>query len=373
MELSPSRLKLKVGQNQGSASLSGPRSKSVPPRPSAPNRPPSRLKSDKDKSSNYPPVSSLQQFRKLPAPLSLTSQGPIRPTYSQALTAAPTPSSASSGNGLSPKFSTLRSQKSHTGLKPPSPPTTRRLTRKASLPALESTALPVAASGLPSLSSTSRYDAHTASSRAKIHTHSTSRISGLDYTVPPTRPSTPSSNPVALRLTMPTSSSKLKARVPISSVFPQTGTARSASPLPPSQQASSSMAQNRPHSASSRPRSNQATAIPPVPAPRMLKRPKRLKTYGDGTELDDIEDLPLDREKEGRYRVQPKAGINRVPGASYTPKDATGSNTSTGESAAARRILRPEPSGIGNGMFGIAIASCMLSNSLQMRSLRQGF
>ena len=49
----------------------------------------------------------------------------------------------------------------------------------------------------------------------------------------------------------------------------------------------------------------------------MLKRPKRQRTYGDGTELDGFEDLPLDRDKEGRYRVQPKAYGNRVPGATY--------------------------------------------------------
>ena len=42
--------------------------------------------------------------------------------------------------------------------------------------------------------------------------------------------------------------------------------------------------------------------------------------YGDGTELDGIEDLPTDREKEGRFRIQPKGYGNRVPGASYPSK-----------------------------------------------------
>ena len=53
-------------------------------------------------------------------------------------------------------------------------------------------------------------------------------------------------------------------------------------------------------------------------APKALKRPKRQRTYGDGTELDGFEDLPLDRDKEGRYHVQPKGCGNRIPGASYT-------------------------------------------------------
>jgi len=39
--------------------------------------------------------------------------------------------------------------------------------------------------------------------------------------------------------------------------------------------------------------------------------------YGDGTELDGFEDLPLDGDKEGRYRVQPKGAGVRIPGASY--------------------------------------------------------
>ena len=352
MELSPSRLKLKANQTQSIMVLTGPRSKSVPPRTSVPNRPPSRLKSDKEKP-NYPPVSSVQQFRKLPAPppIPQSSSSTRSQTYSQVLTAGPAPTSSSSGSALSPKYGALRSQKSHTGLKPPSPPSTRRLTRKASLPALESSAAQASTSGPSSSSSSSyaavatRYDAHTASSRAKIHTHSTSRISTLDFNVPPTRPSTPSSNPVALRLTMPTSSSRLKSRAPISSVFPQSGTAtpvpplpRSASPLPLAQQAGPSRA---PSASSSRPRVSASQASPVVPAPKVLKRPKRPKTYGDGTELDNIEDLPLDREKEGRFRVQPKGYVTRVPGASFSQKDAISAGAS-GDRAVPRRVLKQD-------------------------------
>jgi len=42
--------------------------------------------------------------------------------------------------------------------------------------------------------------------------------------------------------------------------------------------------------------------------------------YGDGTELDGIADLPTDRDKETRFRVQPKGYGNRVPGGTYTAK-----------------------------------------------------
>jgi len=54
--------------------------------------------------------------------------------------------------------------------------------------------------------------------------------------------------------------------------------------------------------------------------PKLLRRPKRPRTYGDGTELDGIDDLPTDREKEVRYRVQPKGYGNRIPGATYASK-----------------------------------------------------
>lgn len=47
-------------------------------------------------------------------------------------------------------------------------------------------------------------------------------------------------------------------------------------------------------------------SIPHPPQARILKRPKRLRAYGDGTELDGIEDLPTDRDREGKYRVAPK-------------------------------------------------------------------
>lgn len=318
VELSPSRL-LQNAQQSSKRIIAPPaiRSKSVPPLTSV-LRPPSRVKTDRAKSPNNPPVSSVNQFRKLNAPPS-----PPRPTsasrsqtYSQAVAATLAPSASCS---FIPAKVGLRGQKSHSGLKPVSPPPLRQLSRKASMPSLSDknpaqasssgTALPPIPSG---------YNAPTASSRAKAHTNSTSRMHTLDFTVPPTRPSTPSSNPAALRLTMPTSSLRMKARTPISAVFGVNplSVPRSTSPLPPLPRPPSNSS-NKPSSTAVKSRHVPSQSLPGVPAAKVLRKPKRQRTYGDGTELDDFEDLPLDREKEGRYRVQPRGYGNRVPGASY--------------------------------------------------------
>ncbi len=312
VELNPSRLLLKAYLHPKRA-VRPPeiRSKSVPPRESTLNRPPSRLKGDRAKSPNYPPVSSANQFRKLPASTSSRPPPARSQASSQALLTTPTP----------PPSFTLRSQKSHSGLKPASPPSTRRLARKASLPSLPDSFTGGHVPIPNSTTSGAKYEAPTASSRAKTHSQSASRVSGLDYTIPPTRPSTPSSNPVALRLTMPTSSSRLKSRPPLSSVFLSpatnvTSVTRSISPLPSLPQPCSSSSSRHVPIATVKSSSN----LPGIPSVRVLKRPKRLKTYGDGTELDGIEDLPLNRDKEGLYRVQPKGYGNRIPGASYSAK-----------------------------------------------------
>jgi len=44
----------------------------------------------------------------------------------------------------------------------------------------------------------------------------------------------------------------------------------------------------------------------------VLKKPKRQRLYGDGTELDTFDDLPTDRDKESQYHVQPKGYGNRA-------------------------------------------------------------
>ncbi|KAH9944115.1 uncharacterized protein BXZ73DRAFT_39151 [Epithele typhae] len=328
VELSPSRLLLNAQSVMRSTTSS--RSKSAPARPPPSLRPSSRLlKMDRAKSPNNPPVSSMSQLRRITAPPASPPSRVIPPvrsqTYSQAV------ASPSTMNFLAAKPGSLRVQKSTSGLKPASPPQSRRPTRKASLPSMKESNQPQA-SGSGSGSSSqgspgSRFDTPTASSRAKSQTATTGRLHGLEYTVPPTRPSTPSSNPAALRLTMPTTSSRMKSRTPIANVFPGPATAplaRSSSPLPP-------RPPSRPPSAASsatsiRSRHGQSASLPN--APKLLKKPKRPRTYGDGTELDTFDDLPTDREKEGKFRVQPKGYGNRVPGASYQkPSDVSATGT----------------------------------------------
>jgi hypothetical protein len=277
---------------------------------------PAKTRTERAKSPIHPPAASSRQLQKIRlSPSPPPRAQPTRAHSYQALLSAP---ATSSSTFLAAKSGNLRGQKSHSGLKPASPPSSqKRLTRKASLSCLmESSQSQVSGlnsgpSFVPSPAPTAqfpRYDAPTASSRAKTHTSSTSRIRALDYNVPPTRPSTPSANPVALRLTMPTSSSRLKARPPISSVFPPSSSAtpRATSPSLPRPPSSLSL-----HSRSATGGSNTSTV-----APKVLKKPKRQRQFGDGTELDNFDDLPTDRDKESQYRVQPKGHGNRVAGAS---------------------------------------------------------
>ena len=317
------------------------RSKSAPARPPILTRPPSRLlRSERAKSPTNPPPSSTRQFQRL----NLSSSPPPKPTRSQTFEAL-VPPAAGPSNFLSPKPGSLRGQKSHSGLKPPTPPSTqRKLARKASLSSLmeasQSQAGPPPPAG-PSTTKLARYELPTATSRAKSHTNSTSRIHGLEHAVPPTRPSTPSST-AALRLTMP-SSIRMKSRPTLSSVFPapSSSSAASASAV----RATSPLPSRPPSSLSLRSRSRLALNVPKAETPpppsvaptRVLRKPKRQRTYGDGTELDGIEDLPTDREKEGRFRVAPKGYGNRVPGGTYSSKSA-------GDKGTIRKKGRKEPS-----------------------------
>lgn len=162
---------------------------------------------------------------------------------------------------------------------------------------------------------------------------SLSRVQQSPNLVPPTPPGTPSSNPIALRLTMSTSSSRAKPRPSLTSVFPSATISRPTSfaavlksppgsvrglksPLsapatggntpPPSSLPSPPPRRPTPAISRSSTLTSVAASIPHPPQAKLLKRPKRLRAYGDGTELDAIEDLPTDRDKEGRFRVVPK-------------------------------------------------------------------
>jgi hypothetical protein len=315
VDLSPSRLMHGAQQTQRHFN----RSISMPPQRPSTSRPPSRSQLTRSKSPANPPISSAKQLQKLRLSPSPPLRPPSRSQNFQALVSKfpiPTPPSSSTNNFLSPKPGSLRGQKSHSGLKPPTPPSTaRKLTRKASLSSLTGVGLgPVLCSGSDQVKSI-RYEEPTVASKARSHKSSMSRIH--DIKMPPTRPSTPSSNPAGLRLTIPTQS-RLKSRPALSQIFGGPSSSGKESPAP-----RTTSPPTRPPSCSSLrasvpQRSLTNLPLPPV-VPKLLRRPKRQRTYGDGTELDGIEDLPTNREKEVRYRVQPKGFGNRIPGAAYPP------------------------------------------------------
>ncbi|KAF7339573.1 hypothetical protein MSAN_02171800 [Mycena sanguinolenta] len=199
-ELSPSRLL--TNQQLQSQRIFNIRSNSMPSSQRLSSlRPSSRLKQERAKS----PIVSRP------------------PTRTQTSAPPPAPSAF-----LSPKPGNLRGQKSHSGLKPPTPPAaTRKLTRKASLSSLmESSSNQASGSGSVSAGShKAGYEEPTAASRAKTY-------KSREFKVPPTRPSTPSANPAALRLTMPTAS-RSKSRPTLSAVFHGPSSASGAhSPFP---------------------------------------------------------------------------------------------------------------------------------------------
>ena len=315
VDLSPSRLMLSAQQTQRHFN----RSISMPPQRPTMSRPPSRSQPTRSKSPANPPVSSAKQLQKLRLSPSPPLRPPSRSQNFRALVSnfpIPTPSSSSSNNFLSPKAGSLRGQKSHSGLKPPTPPSSaRKLTRKASLSSLTGVGLSQALCSGSDQVKSSRYEEPTVASKARSHKSSMSRIQ--DIKTPPTRPSTPSSNPAALRLTIPTQS-RLKSRPALSQIFGGQSSSGKESPAP-----RTTSPPTRPPSclslrASVPQRSLTNLPLQPV-VPKLLRRPKRQRTYGDGTELDGIEDLPTNREKEVRYRVQPKGFGNRIPGAAYPP------------------------------------------------------
>lgn len=365
VDLSPSRLMQNAHTQQPHRLFT--RSHSIPPQRPSTLRPPSRAKVERSKSPLNPPTSSAKQLQKI----RLSPSPPLRPpSRSQQNFSAlvskfpvplpPSPPSSSSNNFLSVKPGSLRGQKSHSGLKPPTPPSSaRKLTRKASLSSLVIDTSNAQASGSgPSSSDQSRlarYEEPTAASRAKsTHKNSTSRMQ--DFKVPPARPSTPSSNPAALRLTMP-NQSRLRSRPALSQVFGERPTSsaeasltRSTSPFPPRPPSTTPLRSSAP---------SRTTSNAPV-APKILRRPKRPKTYGDGTELDGIEDLPTDRDKEVRYRIQPKGFSNRIPGAAF-PLRAGDKDKSTDKGTMRKKSNKRE--GTNNGKLHFSICDSLVITS----------
>ncbi|KAF5356141.1 hypothetical protein D9756_004074 [Leucocoprinus leucothites] len=376
-DLSPSRL-LQNAQNQRPRRHFD-RSYSAPPQrpPSASLRPPSRIKSERAKSPSGPPPSSVRQLQKLRLSPSPPLHPPPRSQSSFSSFGVNNPSPSPSSALLVPKPGSLRGQKSHNGLKPPTPPASRKLTRKASLSSLMEMSHANAPEPPAGSSKTrARYEVPTASSIAKAQKNSSPRQN--EYAVPPTRPHTPSSNSAALRLTMPTQM-KSKSRPSLSQVFSGSSAAPSpvskdVPPLPPPPRPPSSLSLRRSSSRISKAPLPSKTPPPaPItpPAPKILKRPKRQKTYGDGTELDGFDDLPTDRDKETRYRVTPKGYGNRIPGASYPSKSTSSPPsapvTGTDSKGTIRRKKRAES--ISNDTAALAPAT----NTLRRTNTRIDF
>lgn len=275
---------------------------------------------------NHPPVSSARQLQKLRLSPSPPLQPPARSQAFQPFS----PNLSSSSSFLSVKSGSLRGQKSHTGLAPAAAAAaapTRRLARKASLSSLMESGAQASTSSSPARKGV-RYGESTAASRAKSHKATASQYQ--DYEVPPTRPSTPSSSTAALRLTIPTIG-RLKSRPALSALFGRSSSPRAQSPF---RTASPAPTPVRPPSNLSK----STRAIPPQSVPRVLRKPKRQCTYGDGTELDAIADLPTDGDKESRFRVQPKGYGNRIPAASFSPSKFA-------DKSAIRKRGHREPSG----------------------------
>jgi hypothetical protein len=152
------------------------------------------------------------------------------------------------------------------------------------------------------------YVAPTASSAARQAAKSRERFSEAAHQpLPPSpnRPRTPSDREQnAHRQTVPVSASKSKSRPAVGSAF-----------IRPSSSASNPCHSTLPHSFMS---STMTVA-------QVLKKPKNLRTYGDGTELEGFDDLVVDRSKEGSNLASKGSG-GGLASYSYVSGLPNGSN-----------------------------------------------
>ncbi|KIO17831.1 hypothetical protein M407DRAFT_32491 [Tulasnella calospora MUT 4182] len=125
-----------------------------------------------------------------------------------------------------------------------------------------------------------------------------------------------------------------RSRPSISSVFPGATLSAASSPASatdpntarsPSPRSAAPM--KKPSYSSLHQRSVTMPSAPP-PAVRVLRRPKKSRVFGDGSELDGIEDLAVEREKESKYRVAP-TGRGNVGQGKSAKQPATSSSSST--------------------------------------------
>lgn len=84
-------------------------------------------------------------------------------------------------------------------------------------------------------------------------------------------------------------------------------------------------------------------------APKVMRKPKRIQAFSDGTELDAFDDLPEDTEKERKYRVQPvgRGNVSASRGEKGSSATTTSSGTLGRKSAATLR--RPPSSASSHG------------------------
>ncbi|QRV90816.1 hypothetical protein RhiJN_18834 [Ceratobasidium sp. AG-Ba] len=402
-DLSPSRLRTRREL------IDTPRSKSVPvPRSASIVKPSSRLRTESvmevlASASNYPSISrsrspnsssrgSLSRKDSRSSLVSPTGFSSLRPSSFRTTSSTLPHASSSTLNlltipgtppvtsGIAPRAAPLKHQKSLGRLQLSTATTSgsgQRLPRKASLSSLadaSAAAAAVSSSGTPSSSSTlsarSGFSAPTAASKARHKPDAREQAEAEKkraYPVPPTRPTTPSTNPIALRLTMPTSSSRQKIRPAISSVFPSPATAtsqsfadRAISPQPNNpRRTPTSPHRVRTRSGASTgatPSSSISSITSTVTSVKVLRKPKRAKTYGDGTELDAFDDLPEDTEKERQYRVQP---VGRGPprgdkgsATAATPAVASGGTIGRRSASGPGTLRRPPSSASSHGSAG---------------------
>jgi len=180
----------------------------------------------------------------------------------------------------------------------PPVPHARTLSRKQSMPLLtdvpSSVAPHIARTPRPPLPITTHN--HTTRAKPTVHTVSKAFLQQRELsaspTIPPARPSTPAGAGGAVRLTMPTLSSRAKMRSFSShNSFP--------APSDPTGKTSSAVVgTSRPSSVLSRSPSS-SSSLNVLSSTHVLRRPR--KSYGDGTELEAFDDLPTNKEKERRF------------------------------------------------------------------------
>ncbi|WVQ73521.1 hypothetical protein IAR50_003093 [Cryptococcus sp. DSM 104548] len=170
-----------------------------------------------------------------------------------------------------PSSSRLRHQKSHYQLGG-APPQSPSLTRKQSLASLQDAI-------------------------------AEKNFGSLDPLPPPPMPTSRYHNSTS-RLTMPTSSSRAKIRPPVTSIFPGTSPASS----------STSDQKDRDREIRSRMYS--------TPIPRMVDVPKKSRDYGDGTELDGIDDLRVEEDVREAQRGMAGLGLGK-PSRHHEPRTSS--------------------------------------------------